>query len=182
MEDKLYEMMDWAEIEAVVYSEENQPRNILGPHKTKDGIVIQGYFPDVVEASVKLLSDEKTVPMVQEDEGGYFAVLLPGTKIPEYRFVVTGPDGEKEEFYDAYAFPCQLDEKAQKQFEAGICYNVYEMLGAHPAVIDGVRGTCFAVWAPNAIRVSVVGDFNHWDGRMHQMHLHESGIYELFIP
>lgn len=182
MEDKLYEMMDWAEIEAVVYSEENQPRNILGPHKTKDGIVIQGYFPDAVESSVKLLSDEKTVPMVQEDEGGYFAVLLPGTKIPEYRFVVTGPDGEKEEFYDAYAFPCQLDEKAQKQFEAGICYNVYEMLGAHPAVIDGVRGTCFAVWAPNAIRVSVVGDFNHWDGRMHQMHLHESGIYELFIP
>lgn len=182
MEEKLYEMMDWAEIEAVVYSEENQPRNILGPHRTEDGILIQGYFPDAVSAEVLLTKGKRKIPMIQEDESGFFAVLLPGSKVPEYRFRVMAADGSTEEFYDAYAFPCQLDEKAQKQFEAGICYDVYEMLGAHPAVIDGVRGTCFAVWAPNAIRVSVVGDFNHWDGRRHQMHLHESGIYELFIP
>ena len=66
MEDKLYELMDWAEIEAVVYSEENQPRDILGPHRTKDGIVIQGYFPDAVDAQIRLLDDGKKIPMVQE--------------------------------------------------------------------------------------------------------------------
>ena len=129
MEEKLYEMMDWAEIEAVVYSEENQPRNILGPHRTEDGILIQGYFPDAVSAEVLLTKGKRKIPMIQEDESGFFAVLLPGSKVPEYRFRVMAADGSTEEFYDAYAFPCQLDEKAQKQFEAGICYDVYEMLG-----------------------------------------------------
>ena len=86
------------------------------------------------------------------------------------------------EHYDPYAYPMQFTEQEQKQFENGICYSIYEKLGAHPVKIDGVSGVYFAVWAPNAIRVSVVGDFNNWDGRAYQMNLLESGIYELFIP
>ena len=80
------------------------------------------------------------------------------------------------------AYPMQFTEQEQKQFENGICYSIYEKLGAHPVKIDGISGVYFAVWAPNAIRVSVVGNFNNWDGRAYQMNLLESGIYELFIP
>ena len=66
MADKLYEMMDWPEIEAVVYSEENAPRNILGPRMTGDGVLVQCFFPERTQVSVKVLSDEKTYPMVME--------------------------------------------------------------------------------------------------------------------
>ncbi|RAZ93480.1 hypothetical protein DK853_40065, partial [Klebsiella oxytoca] len=70
-----------------------------------------------------------------------------------------------------------------EKFRNGIHYTVYEKLGAHPMALDGVQGTYFAVWAPGALRVSVVGDFNSWDGRVHQMRrLWDSGIFELFVP
>lgn len=64
----------------------------------------------------------------------------------------------------------------------GVHYTVYEKLGAHPLNLDGEDGVYFAVWAPNALRVSTVGDFNHWDGRVHQMRKLPSGIFEIFIP
>ncbi|MCI5650256.1 MAG: 1,4-alpha-glucan branching protein GlgB [Fusicatenibacter sp.] len=182
MEERLYEYMDWAEIEAVVYSEENHPRTLLGPHITPDGVLIQGFFPDAKKAAVRTIKDGETYEMVMEDEAGYFAVLVPGNEIPEYTLVYTDAEGHQVEHYDPYAFPSQFTEKEQKQFEAGIYYNSYEKLGAHPMIIDEVSGVYFAVWAPNAIRVSVVGNFNNWDGRAYQMNLLDSGIYELFIP
>ena len=120
--------------------------------------------------------------MVCEDEAGFFAALLPGKKIPSYTLIYWDGDGNQMEHYDPYAYPMQFTEQEQKQFENGICYSIYEKLGAHPVKIDGVSGVYFAVWAPNAIRVSVVGNFNNWDGRAYQMNLLESGIYELFIP
>ena len=92
-------------------------------------------------------------------------------------------EGEQTECYDAYAFPCQITLEEEQKFINGICYDIYEKLGAHPMTVNGVDGVYFAVWAPNASRVSVVGDFNHWDGRVYQMQrLSVSGIYELFIP
>ena len=86
------------------------------------------------------------------------------------------------EIYDPYAFPGSDHGKRGISFYAGICYDIYEKLGAHPMTVQGVEGVYFAVWAPNAMRVSVVGDFNHWDGRTCQMHCLDSGIFELFIP
>ena len=174
--------MDWAEIEAVVYSEENHPRDILGPRVTEDGILIQAFFPGATRAAVHTIRDGKQTEMVCEDEAGFFAVLLPGKKIPSYTLIYWDGDGNQMEHYDPYAYPMQFTEQEQKQFENGICYSIYEKLGAHPVKIDGVSGVYFAVWAPNAIRVSVVGNFNNWDGRAYQMNLLESGIYELFIP
>ena len=124
--------------------------------------------------------------MVMQDEAGFFAVLLEGDKIPKYKLEATYEEnGEKrtEKFYDPYAFETQITIEEEQEFDAGICYGIYEKLGAHPMKIKGVEGVYFAVWAPNALRVSVVGDFNHWDGRVHQMNrLALSGIYELFIP
>ena len=180
MADKLYDMMDWAEIEAVQYSEEKYPRNILGPRVTPEGILIQCFFPEEEKVSLRTLSDRKLHAMTEED-GGYFAILLPGKKIPRYTFVL-GDKKEDREIYDPYAFPSQITEKEEARFQAGICYDIYEKLGAHPMTVQGVEGVNFAVWAPNALRVSVVGDFNRWDGRTCQMHCLDSGIFELFIP
>ena len=180
MADKLYDMMDWAEIEAVQYSEEKYPGNILGPRVTPEGILIQCFFPEEEKVSLRTLSDRKLHAMTEED-GGYFAILLPGKKIPRYTFVL-GDKKEGREIYDPYAFPSQITEKEEARFQAGICYDIYEKLGAHPMTVQGVEGVNFAVWAPNALRVSVVGDFNRWDGRTCQMHCLDSGIFELFIP
>ena len=84
---------------------------------------------------------------------------------------------------DPYRFAPVISKKDTDRFAAGIHYEAYNMLGAHVRTIDGIKGVHFAVWAPNALRVSVVGDFNHWDGRVHQMRrLWDSGIFELFIP
>ena len=116
-----------------------------------------------------------------EEDNGFFAILLPGKKIPKYTFVL-GEKKEGREIYDPYAFPPQITEKEETRFQAGICYDIYEKLGAHPMKVQGVDGVYFAVWAPNALRVSVVGDFNRWDGRTCQMHRLNSGIFELFVP
>ena len=182
MSDKLYELMDWPEIEAVVYSEEYAPREILGPHVTGDGVLIQCFFPGADKVTVKMIKDGREYPMSKEDDAGYFAVLLSGRKIPEYTYLVE-QEGEQIECYDAYAFPCQITLEEEQKFINGICYDIYEKLGAHPMTVNGVDGVYFAVWAPNAARVSVRGDLNHWDGRVYQMQrLSVSGIYELFIP
>lgn len=183
MSDKLYEYMDWPEIEAVVYSEESEPRKILGPRVTEDGILIQSFLPNAVKANVIVTKTKETYEMVMEDEAGYFAVLIPEKEIPKYKIEIEDEEGKKSSFYDPYAFPKQISVNEEQQFCAGISYEIYNKLGAHVMTINGIKGVYFAVWAPNAMRVSVVGDFNHWDGRAHQMNrLAVSGIFELFIP
>ena len=183
MDEKLYELMDWAGVEAIVYSEEDHPQNLLGAHVTEDGITIQGFFPGAREVAVKVNGGKKGYPMDLEDEAGYFAVLIPGKRIPNYVYHVTYEDGSEEELLDPYIFAPQITEKETKKFNAGICYDIYKKLGAHPMTVNGVPGVEFAVWAPNALRVSVVGDFNLWDGRKLPMRrLWDSGIFELFVP
>ena len=183
MSEKLYNMMDWPEIEAVVYSEENEPKKILGPRVTQEGILIQCFLPGAAQAKILTTKDRKEYEMELEDEAGFFSVLIPGEKIPKYKVETVDEEGKTEKFYDPYAFDTQITVEEEQQFSAGICYDIYKKLGAHPMTIQGVSGVYFAVWAPNAMRVSVVGDFNHWDGRVHQMHrLSVSGIFELFIP
>ena len=180
MADKAYEYMDWPRIEAIVYGEEASPRDVMQPRVTEDGVLIQGFFPGTDAAEVVV--GEKSYPMILEDEAGYYAVMLPLKSIPEYRFrVIRG--SRKETFYDAYECPCQITEEEERAFCAGVYYKAYEKLGAHPGTCGGVEGTYFAVWAPNAIRVSVVGDFDRWDGRRLPMHrMPMSGIFELFVP
>lgn len=180
MADKAYEYMDWPRIEAIVYGEEASPRDVMQPRVTEDGVLIQGFFPGADAAEVVV--GEKSYPMILEDEAGYYAVMLPLKGIPEYRFrVIRG--SRKETFYDAYEYPCQITEEEERAFCAGVYYKAYEKLGAHPGTCGEVEGTYFAVWAPNAISVSVVGDFDRWDGRRLPMHrMPMSGIFELFVP
>lgn len=180
MTDKAYEYMDWPRIEAIVYGEEASPRDVMQPQSTEDGVLIQGFFPGTEAAEV--LVGKKSYPMIMEDEAGYYAVMLPVKRIPKYRFRVTR-GSMKETFYDAYEFPCQITEEEERAFCAGVYYKAYQKLGAHPGTCGGVKGTYFAVWAPNAIRVSIVGDFDRWDGRRLPMHrMPMSGIFELFVP
>ena len=182
MTNKLYKLMDWAAIEGIVYSEEDQPQNILGVHSVTGGNLVQMFYPEAIEATLHTKNKEYAMEMA--DDAGFFAVLIPKTvSLEKYSFSVKLEDGSTDTFYDSYAYEPVISKKDTEKFNAGIHYEIYHLLGAHPYVIDGVNGVLFAVWAPNAMRVSVVGDFNHWDGRIHQMRrLWDSGIFELFIP
>ncbi len=180
MGNTVYDYMDWPRIEAVVYGEEASPKDVMGPRVTPDGILIQGFFPGAAKAFV--ISGVDVFEMEKEDETGYFAVLLPGREIPDYRFKAQFEERE-EEFPDPYGFPNLFTEEEEKRFLAGTFYEAYKRFGAHPAELNGKKGTFFAVWAPNAVRVSLVGDFNGWDGRRLPMHkMPGSGIFEIFVP
>ena len=182
MDKKLYKMMDWARVEQIVYSEEDDPHGYLGAHYVKGGWMISCFIPGADKCTVMMSGKEYR--MDKMDEEGFFSVFiraLTKSKIT-YRFKVTkGKETYTEE--DPYRFRSAIDAKTQRAFNAGICYDIYDHLGAHLRKTEGVAGVNFAVWAPNAIRVSVVGDFNDWDGRKHQMQrLGDSGIFEIFIP
>ena len=183
MDKTLYDMMDWAGIEELVYSEAANPHGMLGPHVTDQGLLIQVFIPTADTVSVKIKSSGKEYPMELMDEPGFFAVLIPRKTVADYTLTVTFDNGTVQEIDDPYAFAPQISDGELKKFEAGIYYDVYEKLGAHVMEIRGVKGVYFAVWAPCALRVSVAGDFNMWDGRRHQMRrLGDSGVFELFIP
>ena len=181
MDNKLYKLMNWPRIEGIIYSEESNPHEILGPHITGKSVLFQTFWPEAEK--VNLVIDGKKKKMEQVDDAGFFACLV-GGKIPEnYEYEVIYSGTEPIMRKDAYRYHVGLTDKDIDKLNAGIHYTAYEKLGAHPMTVDGVEGTFFAVWAPNAVRVSVVGDFNSWDGRIHQMKKNEKGgVFELFVP
>lgn len=181
MNNRLYKLMNWPRIEGIIYSEEDRPHEILGPHIVGKSVLFQTFQPGAGKISL-ITEDGKKTEMEMVDEAGYFAALVAG-KIPDrYEYEICR--GEETVLQkDAYRYQTGLSAKDIEKFNAGIHYTIYEKLGAHFMTIDGTEGTFFAVWAPNALRVSVVGDFNHWDGRLHQMTRNpEGGIFEIFIP
>lgn len=183
MDNKLYKLMNWPAIEEIVYSECDHPHDLLGPHKVGTQVLVQAFYPGAVAMTLQLLKSGREYPMDRADEEGFFAVLVPEKEMGKYIYEVTDWDGNKVQVSDPYRHAPLLTKKDTEKFDAGIHYTIYEKLGAHPCVMDGEEGTYFAVWAPNAMRVSVVGDFNSWDGRAHQMRrLWDSGIFEIFIP
>ena len=183
MNKKLYKLMNWPAIEGIVYSESDNPHEILGAHVFGSSVLVQTFQPGAKSVRLQLTEGDKSYKMEMADEEGYFALLLPGKKIPEYEYIVEAQDGTLKKVRDAYNFTPQIAHEDTEKFNAGIHYMIYEKLGAHPMKIDGTEGVLFAVWAPSALRVSVVGDFNGWDGRAHQMRrLWDSGIFELYIP
>ncbi|MBQ8281525.1 MAG: 1,4-alpha-glucan branching protein GlgB [Lachnospiraceae bacterium] len=180
MDDKLYRMMKWPEIEAVCYAEHDNPHQVLGPHVTTEGVMVGAFFPDAKQVTINYGSKKQVMELA--DEMGYFVALLPGNKVVNYT-LTADYEGGSETVVDPYSFSPVITEEECKLFSAGINYTIYEKLGAHPMTINGVDGVLFAVWSPNVMRVSVVGDFNNWDGRKHQMRrLGNSGIFEIFIP
>ena len=187
MNKKLYKLMNWADIEEIIYSESDNPHRLLGPHKSGTQTLLQAFFPDAEKVRVmwKSLEDgsEQINNMEIADDDGFFAALLPEKKIGPYEYAVTYADGKKVVIGDPYRHKSLITDNDIARFENGIHYTIYEKLGAHPMTLDGDKGTYFALWAPNAMRISVVGNFNGWDGRCHQMRrLGDSGIFELFVP
>lgn len=185
MEDKLYKLMDWAKVDSIIYSECDRPGDILGAKATgKNTTLVQAFLPDATEVMIKMPQGKLVYQMEMAAKEGYFAALVPDEIVGEHYSYIAKYDREHMmEYKECYGYSPIISEEDVHKFEAGIHYEVYKMLGAHVMNVDGIEGVHFAVWAPNAKRVSVVGDFNHWDGRVHQMNrLYHSGVFELFIP
>jgi 1,4-alpha-glucan branching enzyme len=156
------------------------PHRILGAHEADGGVVVRAYRPEAKTVRVQPAGVEAEL----KDPAGLWEALLPKAKLPlEYELEVEYEDGNTFTIRDPYSFLPTLGELDLHLVMEGRHEQLYERLGAHVREIDGVVGTAFAVWAPNAHSVSVVGDFNSWDGRLHPMRsLGSSGIWELFIP
>jgi 1,4-alpha-glucan branching enzyme len=176
-------------VKTIVSAEHGDPFGVLGPHVVEaaggPAVAVRAFLPDA--AAVRVLPcvpSPDAVPMERLHRDGLFEAVFPGqASIFPYRLEVTEAGGGVRVLEDPYRFPPSLSDFDLYLLGEGTHYASYEKLGAHLALVDGVAGVRFAVWAPNARRVSVVGDFNQWDGRRHPMRLHPgNGIWELFIP
>lgn len=159
------------------------PHHILGPHDVNEGVLLNTYVPTAV--SMRAIDKKSGAVHEMEDitGNGFYSVIVEDSQIFPYELEATYDNGDTQNYYDPYSFAPLLDEAEQKRFQAGVYFDAYEKLGAHQVEVDGIAGVYFAVYAPVAARVSVVGNFNLWDGRRHPMRkLDLSGIYELFVP
>ena len=159
------------------------PHQILGAHPTPQGIIVRTYKPEAIRVEL-LVDDEPPRTMNRTHQAGLFELLLADkTQTFPYRLGVSYADGNVYTQRDSYAFLPTLGNFDEHLFAEGRHLKLYEKLGAHVRRLGDVGGVSFAVWAPNAEGVSVVGNFNNWDGRLNQMRrLGVSGIWELFIP
>jgi 1,4-alpha-glucan branching enzyme len=164
------------------------PHSLLGmqPLGGQSGVVVRALLPDAKKVEVQ--------PVHEKDKPAFELKRIPNTDVFEgvtklansvyaYDLVITNHAGQVRRTRDAYSFLPTLGEADLFLFGKGDERKIYDKLGAQLRSIDGVHGTSFAVWAPNAQRISVVGDFNNWDGRFHSMRLlGASGVWEIFIP
>ncbi|MGV3710366.1 MAG: 1,4-alpha-glucan branching protein GlgB [Gemmatimonas sp.] len=165
------------------------PHAILGAHEVRSGdergVIVRALIPADVRVSVVTggLGDADALPM-RDHGNGLHTLFLAGQTMPfRYRLRIGQPDGSTVDRDDPYRFMPTVGEIDLHLFGEGRHLRLWEKLGAHPRVIDDVAGTSFAVWAPNATRVSLIGSFNAWDSRVHPMRaLGTSGVWELFVP
>jgi 1,4-alpha-glucan branching enzyme len=172
-----------AEVERLLALNSPDPHAVLGAHPTPRGVVIRALRPEAARVEV-VPEGEGPREMNRVHTAGLFELLLEGrTQLFPYQLRVHYPDGNAFTLRDPYAFLPTLGSFDEHLFGEGRHWQVYEKLGAHVRDLGGVRGVSFAVWAPHADGLSVVGDFNNWDGRLHQMRrLGVSGVWELFVP
>jgi 1,4-alpha-glucan branching enzyme len=169
------------EIERLLHGRLHEPRRVLGIHSAgAHDAIVRVLLPNALR--VRLL--EPAVELARVPGTALFEWKGPrGDIAAPYRIRWESQDGRWHEGYDAYSFPLEIDESDLARFAGGSHIHAHRFLGAHERTIAGVRGIRFAVWAPNAERVSVVGTFNHWDGRYHPMSVRgSSGVWELFVP
>jgi 1,4-alpha-glucan branching enzyme len=161
----------------------HDPHATLGAHPQNGGVVVRAFRPDAV-AVVARPEGRDPVELEPADEPGLFEGVVADAALPlRYELEVRYPGGESVTVRDPYSFPPTLGELDLHLAGEGRHERLWERLGAHVRQVEGVTGTAFAVWAPNARSVSVAGDFNGWDGRLHPMRsLGASGIWELFVP
>lgn len=167
-------MLEPAALQALQEGRHGDPFAVLGRH----GGWVRALLPGAT--AVSLLSQGQRRPMARLPASDVFEIEAAAG---DYRLQVRWHDGSEGEYADAYAFGPQLSEAEIARLRDGNEVRAHEILGAHPRSVDGVAGVRFALWAPNASRVSVVGAFNAWDGRRHAMRLrHDVGVWELFVP
>ena len=171
-------------VAAIVAACHDDPFGFLGMHEAGGGLCVRAFLPD---ATAMAVVDSESGTIVaggkQVHPAGLFVATMPERREPfRYRLRVRhGKDSQ--EFDDIYRFPPVLGDLDLHLLVEGSHLGSDRKLGAHPVVHDGVTGVAFAVWAPNARRVSVVGDFNDWDGRRMPMRKrHAGGFWELFVP
>ena len=169
MNKNLYGLMNWPEIEGIVYAECDKPKELLGAHVTSKGLLIQIMRPDAVTVKLHIDGRKTAVNMEKVDEAGFFAALVSSKKKLSYTYSVEKVNGEVIEYSDPYAFENVTKADSYKAFLAGEEMNAAGILGAHERIVNGVSGVLFTVWAPKALSVSVVGEFNKYDGRVHIM-------------
>jgi len=179
-------------IDRVIGSDHHDPFQVLGLHfidqepRVSDNepraALVRTFQPHA--ESVQIVINDAKQYMYKMRQEGLFEIILPGFSEPfPYHFEIQFYDKTVHTIADPYRFLPQLGDMDRYLFNSGTHYKLYDKLGAHKATIDTIEGTIFRVWAPAARRVSVIGNFNSWDGRVHQMRsLENSGIWELFIP
>lgn len=173
------------ELDRVLSSDQHDPFMVLGFHlidANKPSAVIRTFQP--LAESVRLVLGEQKIDMYKMREEGLFEVIISSFSQPvDYFYEITLYNGIAKNVRDPYRVLPLLTEFDSHLFNSGTHYHINDRLGSHPMTIDGHSGVLFRVWAPSARRVSVIGDFNYWDGRVHQMRvIGSSGIWELFIP
>jgi 1,4-alpha-glucan branching enzyme len=174
------------QVERIVWNQHHDPFEVLGPHQIeKDGKtawVVRAYQPTADKVWVICPDQRMEYPMQTVHHPHFFECEIETPELANYQLRIK--EGEHERvIYDPYAFRSPyLTDFDIHLFAEGNHHRIYEKLGAHPAEMNGVKGVYFAVWAPNARNVSVIGDFNHWDGRKYQMRKIGNGIWDLFVP
>ncbi|HLO48042.1 MAG TPA: 1,4-alpha-glucan branching enzyme [Kamptonema sp.] len=174
------------QIDRIVWNQHQDPFEVLGPHALeqngKQVWAVRAYLPNADAVSVIFPEARTEYPMQAVHHPHFFECVIETPELANYQFRLK--EGEHERFiYDPYAFRSpKLTEFDIHLFAEGNHHRIYEKLGAHLTEVEGVKGVYFAVWAPNARNVSLLGNFNNWDGRKHQMRKGPTGIWEIFIP
>ena len=169
-----------ADIQRLIDARHHDPFALLGKHNYNDSDLVRAFIPGAAWVRIA----ENGASMDRMGNTDLFAWHGPANQVPDrYRLIWKDSHGAEHVAYDPYCFPPQITDFDLHLFAEGKHWHIYQILGAHRARIDDIQGVRFAVWAPAADRVSVVGDFNNWDGRCHAMQVRgHSGVWELFIP
>ena len=164
----------------IIEAKHHDPFSVLGRHPVDKLIKVKLYLP--YAESVSFAGGGPDIPRITGSD--FFEYTAKQNELPEhYQLVWIDKDGSKHTHYDPYDFGVQLPEFDRHLFAEGKHWHIYQKMGAHQHTVDNIDGVLFSVWAPNAGRVSVIGDFNRWDGRCNPMRsLGGSGIWELFVP
>ncbi len=177
------------ELDALLQCTHGDPFAVLGMHQIEDNIVVRALLPSALEVELIDAAGRQLGTLARQDDSALFTAVIARRRQPfAYRLRVlwAGSEGQpphRSEIEDAYRFGPQLGELDVWLLAEGRHQRPYEWLGAHPITVDRLAGTRFAVWAPGARRVSVIGSFNDWDGRRHMMRLRrECGVWEIFVP
>lgn len=180
-----------ADVAAIIGAYHGAPHTILGPHLVMDeantttslGVVIRTFRPLEQQVFVYLHDSGRRLPMVLTHADGFFEIFLPNASTPlAYHLLLIDGAGQEHEIEDPYRFGFYLTDYELYLHGEGNFFQSYKKLGAQRRTVEGVQGVNFAVWAPNALRVSVIGEFNSWDNRTYAMTARTSGIWEIFIP